>query len=91
MVRLSVIIPGYNTPKAWWKRSVGSVLKAIGHEDEVICAVVGHSCISILLEFLHQRRGGSSGCHAGAINVFCLCAAWTQSLLSSGPGRPGLD
>lgn len=37
MVRLSVIIPGYNTPEAWWKRCVESVLKAIGPEDEVIC------------------------------------------------------
>ena len=35
--RLSVIIPGYNTPAAWWKRCVESVLKAIGPEDEVIC------------------------------------------------------
>ena len=36
MVRLSVIIPGYNTPEAWWKRCVDSVLKAIGPEDEIV-------------------------------------------------------
>ena len=35
--RLSVIIPGYNTPKAWWWRCVQSVLAACGPNDEVIC------------------------------------------------------
>lgn len=35
--RLSVIIPGYNTPKAWWQRCVKSVLAACGPDDEVIC------------------------------------------------------
>ena len=35
-VRLSVIIPGYNTTEAWWKRCVDSVLKAIGPEDEIV-------------------------------------------------------
>ena len=35
--RLSVIIPGYNTPKAWWRRCVQSVLAACGPDDEVIC------------------------------------------------------
>lgn len=34
--RLSVIIPGYNTPEAWWTRCVDSVLKAVGPTDEVI-------------------------------------------------------
>ena len=36
-IRLSVIIPGYNTPKAWWRRCVQSVLAACGPTDEVIC------------------------------------------------------
>ena len=35
--RLSVIIPGYNTPVEWWRRSVKSVLAALGPDDEVIC------------------------------------------------------
>lgn len=35
--RLSVIIPGYNTPVGWWRRSVKSVLAALGPDDEVIC------------------------------------------------------
>lgn len=36
-IRLSVIIPGYNTPPAWWRRCVQSVLAACGSNDEVIC------------------------------------------------------
>ena len=36
-IRLSVVIPGYNTPKAWWRRCVHSVLAACGPNDEVIC------------------------------------------------------
>ena len=35
--RLSVIIPGYNTPEAWWRRAVQSVLRATGPDDEVLC------------------------------------------------------
>ncbi len=35
--RLSVIIPGYNTPKTWWRRCVRSVLATCGPDDEVIC------------------------------------------------------
>ncbi len=35
--RLSVIIPGYNTPIAMWRRCVKSVLAALGPDDEVIC------------------------------------------------------
>lgn len=34
--RLSVIIPGYNTPGGWWMRCINSVLKAVGKQDEVI-------------------------------------------------------
>jgi len=37
MKRLSVIVPGYNTPDKWWRRCVKSVLAAIGTDDEVIC------------------------------------------------------
>ena len=36
-MRLSVIIPGYNTPITWWQRCVKSVLAALGSDDEVIC------------------------------------------------------
>lgn len=42
MIKLSVIIPGYNTPQLWWVRAVESVLTALARcggkdEAEVIC------------------------------------------------------
>lgn len=37
MTRLSVIIPGYNTPEKWWCRCLYSVRKACGPDDEIIC------------------------------------------------------
>lgn len=37
MKRLSVIIPGYNTPEHFWRRCVKSVLVACGSNDEIIC------------------------------------------------------
>jgi len=36
-MRLSVIIPGYNTPHALWKRCVDSVLVALPEDSEVVC------------------------------------------------------
>ena len=36
-MRLSIIIPGYNTSAAVWRRCVSSVLSACGPDDEVIC------------------------------------------------------
>ncbi len=36
-MRLSIIIPGYNTPKCFWQRCVKSVLGACGPDDEVLC------------------------------------------------------
>lgn len=36
-MRLSVVIPGYNNPDAYWRRCLESVLAACGPEDEVIC------------------------------------------------------
>lgn len=35
--RLSVIVPGYNTPRAWWERCLISVLRCCQQEDKVIC------------------------------------------------------
>ena len=37
MTRLSVIVPGFNTPNEWWRRCLNSVLGACGENDEVIC------------------------------------------------------
>lgn len=40
---ISVIIPGHNTPDAWWKSCLTSVLKALPVEGEVICVDDGSS------------------------------------------------
>lgn len=34
--RLSVIVPGYNTPKEWWVRCITSIARALTSEDEII-------------------------------------------------------
>ena len=41
--RLTVIIPGYNTPEAWWRRCLDSVRGACGPNDEIICVDDGSS------------------------------------------------
>ncbi len=38
MVRLSIIVPGYDTPREWWRRCLKSVLTAMRSNDEVIVA-----------------------------------------------------
>lgn len=35
-MRLSVIVPGYNTPKEWWVRCITSIARALTSEDEII-------------------------------------------------------
>lgn len=34
--RLSVVVPGYNTPKEWWIRCITSIARALTSEDEII-------------------------------------------------------
>ena len=53
-MRLSVIIPGYNTPDQYWRRSVGSVLAALGPDDEVICIDDGSSVFPCALNELKE-------------------------------------
>lgn len=36
-MKLSVIVPGYNTPNAWWERCLKSVLAALPEGGEVVC------------------------------------------------------
>ena len=55
MKRLSVIIPGYNTPDAWWRRCVGSVKAALGPDDEVVCVDDGSSQRPLALESLAKE------------------------------------
>ena len=56
MKRLSVIIPGYNTPDAWWRRCIASVLVACGENDEVICVDDGSSTPVVFSEISRDSR-----------------------------------
>lgn len=42
-MRISVIIPGYNTPNEWWTRCLKSVVAALPTDGEVICVDDGSS------------------------------------------------
>ena len=63
MVKLSVIIPGYNTPEAWWRRCVDSVKRPLGPDDEIILVDDGSSDGAKFLDTLgckviHKQNGG---------------------------------
>lgn len=49
-IRLSVIIPGFNTPEAWWRRCLDSVRRACGPNDEIICVDDGSSIEASFLD-----------------------------------------
>ena len=51
MQRLSIIIPGYNTPQIMWRRCLVSLLKACNPTDEIICVNDG-SEETLTVEFL---------------------------------------
>ena len=60
---LSVIIPGYNTPEAWWQRCVDSVKRALGPDDEIILVDDGSSDGAKFLDawgckVIHKQNGG---------------------------------
>ena len=65
-MRLTVVIPGFRTPEAWWGRSVGSVLAAVDDRDEVICVDDGEGVAFLdgfcrgdgRIRVIHQRNGG---------------------------------
>lgn len=50
MTRLSVIIPGYNTPEKLWRRCLDSVRTACGTRDEIICVDDGSAERPVFLE-----------------------------------------
>ena len=50
MIRLSVIIPGYNTPEEWWRRCLYSVRQACGPDDEIICVDDGSAKHPVFLD-----------------------------------------
>ena len=80
-VRLSVIIPGYNTPEAWWKRCVDSVLKAIGPEDEIVLVddgsreglkvseFEGLKGLNDLIRIIAKANGGLSSARNAALEI----------------------
>lgn len=56
MKRLSIIIPGYNTPERFWRRCVKSVIVSCGPNDEVICVDDGSKEI-VKKEWLTDKDG----------------------------------
>lgn len=77
--RLTVIIPGYNTPDCWWQRCISSVLNAIGPTDEVILVDDGSKLpveLSRLgfngdsrISVLRKENGGLSSARNAALEV----------------------
>ena len=77
--RLSVVIPGYNTPDWMWERCVKSVLAAIKKDDEVICVNDGSKVKPIVLDQLasldnricviHKENGGLASARNAAIEA----------------------
>lgn len=73
-MRLSVIIPGYNTPKAWWKRCVDSVRRAVDPEDEIILVDDGSDGGAHFLDewgckVIHKPNGGLSDARNAALKT----------------------
>lgn len=81
MIRLSVIIPGYNTPEAWWERCVCSVLRATGANDEIILVDDGSRAGLKVTEFesfkeldsrirvITKKNGGLSDARNAALKI----------------------
>ena len=55
MTRLSIIIPGYNTPEQWWRRCLASVGAACGENDEIICVDDGSKVRPNFLEEIAKQ------------------------------------
>lgn len=70
MVRLSVIIPGYRTPLAWWQRSIQSALQSSLQNDEIVCVDDGspdgatfldeEPRVEACVRIIHRRNAGLS-------------------------------
>ena len=71
--KLSVVIPGYNTPEAWWRRCVDSVKRALGPDDEIILVDDGSVDGAKFLDswgcrVIHKQKGGlASARNAGMV------------------------
>ena len=81
-MRLSVVVPGYNTPMALWQRCMGSLLNAIGNDDEIICVddgsdvevskswfADGNGIVDSRIKVIRKRNGGLSSARNAAIEV----------------------
>ena len=55
MTRLTVIIPGCNTPANLWQRCLGSAIVACGENDEIICVDDGSDIVPEELEDFSKR------------------------------------
>ncbi len=79
-MRLSVIVPGYNTPGNWWRRCIESVLRAIGSEDEIIVVddgsdkkwlVDGSWWLDKRVQVVCKENGGLSSARNVALEIAC--------------------
>lgn len=77
--RLTVIIPGYNTPERWWRRCIASVRSACGPDDEIICVDDG-SDVAVdaswvcsdsdnRVRLIRQSNGGLSSARNAALAI----------------------
>lgn len=77
--RLTVIIPGYNTPDYCWRRCIGSVMNAIGVMDEIIVVDDGsEQPVDLLrlglngdsrISLLRKKNGGLSSARNAALEI----------------------
>ena len=77
--RLTVIIPGYNTPEQWWRCCIYSVVRAIGSMDEIIIVDDGSGkpvSLSSLgftndprISVLRKENGGLSSARNAALEI----------------------
>lgn len=52
--RLTVIIPGFRTPEAWWRRAIVSVIAALAPTDELLCIDDGDPGSAFLEDLCRQ-------------------------------------
>lgn len=72
--KISVIIPGCNTPEAWWRRCVDSVKRALGPDDEIILVDDGSSDGEKFLDawgcrVIHKKNGGLGDARNAALKL----------------------
>lgn len=73
-MRLSVVIPGYNTPEVWWLRCINSVRTACA-DAQIICVDDGSSDGAVFLDdiegitVIHQSNMGPSSARNAGISA----------------------